>query len=416
MERRDFLKLAGLTGLAAVGHSGLLFAQDSLDPGGPLYLIVHASGGWDPTSLCDPKGTDDPMAPDRMNTYLKDDIGSPSESSPIRWAPFGANGEFFERHYKKLLVINGLDTATNSHDAGPRHIHSGQLTEGHPAFAALVAATYARDKPMGFITNGGYDLTQGIVARTRVGNIEAIERIARPNALGEGSFHTEATYGRIEAARAARLERLKAAQTLPKLDRSVDALVRARTSDSELKALTEFLPDLNGFATPIGRQAALAMAAWRAGLCVSANLTTGGFDTHGNHDATHATALARLTNGLNEIWAEAERLQIDDRIVVVVGSDFGRTPGYNEGMGKDHWSITSMLLMGAGIRGNRVIGATTDRHRALTLDPATLQPREGGVTLSPAHVQLALRKLAGVGQGEFAARFPVPGPALDLLG
>ena len=44
-------------------------------------------------------------------------------------------------------------------------------------------------------------------------------------------------------------------------------------------------------------------------------------------------------------------------VVVVVASDFGRTR-YNGDGGKDHWPITSMMMMGAGISGGRVIGQT----------------------------------------------------------
>ena len=56
----------------------------------------------------------------------------------------------------------------------------------------------------------------------------------------------------------------------------------------------------------------------------------------------------------------AEELKIRDKLVVVVQSEMGRTPNYNKGNGKDHWSIGSIMFMGPGIRGNRVIGATDD--------------------------------------------------------
>lgn len=58
MKRRDFLKLTGSVGAGVVG--GLLpvlklhAAHDGYT--GPLVLTIEASGGWDPTSLCDPKG------------------------------------------------------------------------------------------------------------------------------------------------------------------------------------------------------------------------------------------------------------------------------------------------------------------------------------------------------------------------
>jgi uncharacterized protein (DUF1501 family) len=49
----------------------------------------------------------------------------------------------------------------------------------------------------------------------------------------------------------------------------------------------------------------------------------------------------------------------------------GRTPKLNAGGGKDHWPVTSAMLLGAGVRGGRVIGATDDSLGALSLDLAS---------------------------------------------
>jgi uncharacterized protein (DUF1501 family) len=356
-----------------------------------------------------------------MNHYLADDIRSPNEPSPIRWAPFGANDAFFERHWSKLLVINGIDIATNSHAVGPRHIHSGVLAEGTPAFAALVAGYKRRTSPMAFITNGGYDTTRGVVSATRVGNINAIRRLAQPELLSVNdniAYHAGNTEDRILTAHRARLQRQKEKVRLPRLKQSLGEVILSRDpNEASLRALTEFLPNLGNLTTGIGRQGALAIAAWRAGICVSANLSTGGFDTHGDHDNRQGQAMTRLTNGLNEIWQLAEEAGVADRITLMVGSDFGRTPGYNEGNGKDHWSVTSMLFMGAGIEGNRVIGSTTPGHRKVMLDPATLEPTgtEEGIVIKPVHIQHALREMTGIDQSQLAAQYPLDGERLPSL-
>ena len=196
------------------------------------------------------------------------------------------------------------------------------------------------------------------------------------------------------------------------------AMFTATDGANELKLLQEYLPDMLDQNNSIHRQAQVALAAYRAGICVSCNLSVGGFDTHGDHDNQHIPRLQNLLEGIDGIMIEAELQGVADNIIVVVGSDFGRTPGYNANNGKDHWSVTSMMLMGKGITGNRVIGATTDRHQPLAIDPGSLAVSEGGVRIEPQHVHYELRKLAGLTDGPFASMFPiVPNdPMPGLLG
>lgn len=411
MKRRDFMKLAGAAGLvlASPVASREAQAQDAPPYDGPLFIFVGGSGGWDPTSFCDPKGflTEDEENP--MNrTYAAADIDA---FGNIPYAPVGYYPDFVERHYEKMLVINGIDTQTNGHDSGRRHVGSGKLAEGFPAFGALVAAEHGTGMPMGFITNGFYDDTAGTTARTRVGNLNAFERIAQPNLPNpddaERGYHTEETLQRIQQAQQSRLEAMRGISKLPKIDKSMGTLHVARGSDNVLGQLLEYIPD-DRPDDRLMRQAQLAIAAYRAGACVSANLSTGGFDTHGNHDNNHIPRLNRLFEGVNYVWEEAERQGVADKVIVVIGSDFGRTPGYNDNNGKDHWSVTSMILMGAGVPGNKLIGETTHRHTLKEVDPQTLRiVEEGGVRIEPGHVHRELRKLAGLDKSRLNAAFPL---------
>lgn len=419
-DRRDFLKLAGACGLAVAAPGGA-WAQDAApedDGQGPFWLFVHAGGGWDPTSLCDPKGRASEEEEDPMNMYFTDDIG---EAGNLRYAPVGFNADFFQKHYSRTLVLNGVDTQTNNHDAGVRHTWSGKLSEGYPALAALIAAPNAESRPMAFISNGGYDNTGGLVAPTRTGNIDALNRIAYPNSINgnpEQTFHDPSVMARILRAQDKRRGHLERSFNLGRPRRGIDALFTARVSQNEVKRLSEYLPDEFDRAT-LNRQAQVAMAAFRAGIARSANLTVGGFDTHGNHDANHIPRLEALLRGVDFAWDEAERQGVADDLIVVVGSDFGRTPGYNDGNGKDHWSITSMMIMGSAIGGNRVIGGSDPRHRPLEIMPDTLETVEsGGTRLKPGAIHLALRRLAGIEDtGPARSLFPLIGAeSLNLFG
>jgi hypothetical protein len=399
MERRDFLKLASMAGLGVVAAGPLAGSAKAAEPyTGPLWIFVHAGGGWDPTSFCDPKGwTTTENDPERMNNYPASGILS---AGNIRYAPVAANAAFFGAHYNQLLVINGIDTGTNSHDAGTRATWCGTLTEGRPALAALLAGVNGPTQPMAYISNGGYDFTASVVPVTRVPDTGTLARIAYPNRFygdDENSplYHTEGTIGKIATAREARHQARLAQQRLPALRQNMSTLYTSRLGQNELKQLIQYLPtdfSQNGLA----RQGQVAIAAYRAGICISANLETGGFDTHGDHDNQHFGSLTNLFDGVTEIVNFAQAAGVLDRTYIIMGSDFGRTPGYNEGNGKDHWNITSMMMMGPGITGNRVIGVTDERHGPISVDPVTLQESGGGIRITPAHIHKALRKLAGI--------------------
>jgi uncharacterized protein (DUF1501 family) len=105
-------------------------------------------------------------------------------------------------------------------------------------------------------------------------------------------------------------------------------------------------------------------------------------------------------------------------LVIVVTSDFARGPEYNssnDGAGKDHWPITSVLLLGPGIRGGRVLGATDDKQASRKLNPSTLALDDAGVALTPGHIHQQLRRLAGIADSRLVATYPIPDQPLALF-
>ncbi len=421
MNRREFFELTGCLGLAATSLPAFANAQSQTSYDGPLLLSVHCGGGWDPTSFSDPKGRESEDQPNPMNYYLMDSVRRPTmgegaEASPIRWAPMGQNDAFFERFWSKLLIINGVDTSTNNHMSGTRHVNSGVLDEGHPCLSSMVAAVHGSRLPLGFITNGGYDVTRGVVARTRVGNLNALRQISFPNRIDEETNYVhDDTFSIVKRYQRERLQRKMAALRLPRMRRTLERFIGVHANENELSRLESFLPELSMFQTSLGRQGAVALAGYRAGVTISANLTTGGFDTHSNHDQNQTNALDRLSVGIGEIWDQVEAAGLEDKVVIFVSSDFGRTPGYNMGNGKDHWPITSMLLMGGGIRGNRVLGSTTHGHRTIPVNRETFQEDEDGIVLTPAHVHRALREKFGLNASDVVREFPLSAELLPLL-
>jgi uncharacterized protein (DUF1501 family) len=166
------------------------------------------------------------------------------------------------------------------------------------------------------------------------------------------------------------------------------------------------------------RQASLVAAAFKAGIAASANISTGGFDTHGNHDNSQYQSLGDLLEGTAYLQEALEAAGIADKTTVVIGSDFGRTPYYNSGNGKDHWPVTSVMVMhptGSG-KGGKVFGASNEMFRSQNINRTTGQPDVNGTLLTPAHVNQALRKELGIADNTLAIRFPLHVDDFDIFG
>ena len=121
--------------------------------------------------------------------------------------------------------------------------------------------------------------------------------------------------------------------------------------------------------------------------------------------------IPEFLSGIDTLLRRAEDLQIREKLVVVIQSEMGRKPFYNKGNGKDHWSIGSIMFLGAGIKGNRVIGATDEGQFLVPVDARTLAlDKETGIRIRPEHIHTALRELAGIEDHPASTQFPLDVP------
>jgi hypothetical protein len=421
MDRRDFIKMASMAGLGVVSGATFMGQSKADAPfAGPYFFMVACNGGWHPWTFY---GIDNPgngpMDPDRSENYTAADripVGNFMVAPSLSGS--GSNEAFFKKFVNQLCLIH-CDNETNNHDAGNRAAMSGLLMENKAVLAALVAATHGPTAPMSFLSAGGSDSTGGLVAKSSLGNTGALKRIAYPTKINPDDpdsalYHSEAGMALIQKTRDERLKAMQAATSLPRISQRMGLLYTARYGQNELAKLADLLPDPQTFQgkSNMYKQAAIAVAAMRAGVCVAAQLSTGGFDTHSDHDNQQQQALDELFQGVSESWDEAEAYaETKGNTRWLIGSDFGRTFGYNDGNGKDHYQITAMLAMGVGIPGNKVIGKVTanpkeHKYDLSPIDPNTLALSPGGVNLKPAHIHDAFRKLYGV-KPELANQAPL---------
>lgn len=461
MHRRSLLKGAGAASLLLsmpLTWSKRARAQTGDAP--KYFLSFAAQGAWDMSLFADPKGGE-PFSshynasqilsvPGTNITYAPKEVVGGTPQGFTVGPDAGAQEDFFQKYGNDLLVLRGVDTQTNSHDIGPRHIFSGNIRTGHPAMGALLAAVHEGDigqsLPLSFMSTGGFDNTQGLLPPSRVGSISTFLDLARPNTVAPtgnnpATFHPDAVAELIRNAQNERHARMMNAQPLPRVRTAMEELERARGAEAGFDPLYQVLkelPELQGAEANnnLIPKAQIAIAAMASGQCVSANLSTGGFDTHQDHDTRHADALQVLIDAVDYTRRTMEAMGLWDDTVLMMGSDFSRTifngPPSATARGKDHWPITHVLLMGKGISGGRVVGETDDgdngpdQARAKGARAMRIKVESGeivtvpradtsGEFLRPPDIMNALRDHFGVRAHPLAVKYPVGDTALPLL-
>ena len=411
MKRRTMLKVLMAAGAAASGFR--LPLVHAADYRGKLFVFVQADGAWDPTSFCDPKANT-PGEPVINHWAERDEV---RQAGRIAYAPFARNAAFFEKYHRRMLVINGVDAQTNSHSVGVVHNWSGRNSEGYPTTTALLAAHYAPELPVPYLSFGGYSVTSGLTRFTRIDNADLLRSIANPAT----EMFSETSWAALESLWNATADRLEAAPNLLPGDVRHRKFYRSAFATEGLKAYADAVPPedeleqeeqytgpARSYHSTLRRQAQLAVLAFKTGVAVSADLWLGGFDTHATHDPDHEWLLGTLTDSVDYLWEYAEEQGVANRMVVVIGSDFGRTNFYNAVAGKDHWPIGSIIIMEKNQRWTgRAVGETDGLHFAQRINPRTLgRDDRNGTIIYPKHVHKALRRYLGIANTPGAQRFP----------
>ncbi len=431
IERRRFLRVAGLAGLALLTPVSYAARadEDSFTPfEGPFYIMINCMGGWDTTRFLDPKGSLKTVGGGRgpINADFSDDeiVNLGTNAKPLLVAPADYYGDFFSKNKKRITFIRGVDGGTNGHRQGERVTWSGSLTRGYPSIAAIIAAqkSASLELPVPFLTFGGYDLTGDLIVPTRLENMAAFTKIVAP---GVARFEDEVATpfldsfaeDKLRAATAARLEAARLNATLPRTSKGLDALFTARLTEDNIGRVMQYYDPVEfgslGDDTlgKLRKQAYLALSTFEAGVAVSANLAFRGWDHHSRLIERATVNYTQLFTLLREIRSAAEARGIGDKVHIFVGSDFGRTPFENSTSGKDHWSIGGWMHVSANPNGGRgTIGQTDEKMRGMHLDAnlkSVTRDSEDSIKITPGMLHHDLRRLAGVGESSFAKAYPL---------
>ena len=394
--RRSLLSNAGaLAALSAIGWNPKMARAAA---GERKFIFFFAGGGWDTTTVFDPHHGSErvDMDPETLTESLGNLSFTIGEDRP-------EVDRFFTRWGGHSAIVNGMDAKSVGHASATQFSLTGTSASSYPDWPTLLASRAAGDYPLPHLVFSGPNLagTQGgAVVRAGGGTLlDLIDgsivgtsdvpapQLSTPSDSIVDAYVYEQT-AKFLASRGAGSERADA--LLTNLERGMEIEGR------------RFEAGLSDLGSSILEQSIKAAEMMRLGLSRCAMIgIPGGWDCHGDVSVNAGQfdnffdALDQLMDHLSTTPGLAAPWLIDE-VVVVALSEFGRTPLVNGSGGKDHWPYNSALVVGSGVRGNRMIGRTDDGLIGQTIDFSTGEASDSGDIIGPENLGAALMQLGGI--------------------
>jgi hypothetical protein len=404
LNRRDLLKGSAMLGAATFLPSFLTPARAQVAATSKKLVMVLNYGGWDQTYALDPKPglplVDAPAG--ELRTYGGVSIWSDPSRPNV--------DTFFEKWADRTSIINGVQVRSFVHTDCIKRMLTGSPSETTPDMGAIAAFELAPELPVPYLALGQFSRSGPLAAISgRAGTTNQLQALVDPAAayfpndgslvpdfgLATGDDEDALVRQYLEAgAQRARTTRGQRGYNKKRIDDFIASLDRSET-------LARFVRDgaslgERGYTVDLAVQIPLAVQALSSGLSHTTMLQSGfPWDTH-TANAQQGVFHDALFQSLDALVQQLEDDELLDTTTVMVLSEMGRTPKLNGEEGKDHWPVTSCLLLGAGVRGGTVLGATNDELGARSIDLATGEPDDGGVQLQSANLVAGVLENLGV--------------------
>lgn len=367
ISRRGFLGgvAAGLGVAAGFGGLTVPSVAAQLERKQRQVLVVWLAGGASQLETWDPKPKTDTGGPFRDIETSVPGIRI-SELLPLT-----------ARQMHHLALLRSINTKENDHGKGHYVMHTGRKqTPGqeYPHFGSVAAKFLAgEENPLpGYIhiQPGGGGLAGREAAflgpkygSLNLGNGQAPANTVRPASVGDASAQAREALRLHMNDRFARRRRTAETEAYTTTYEQALQLMERRDVFDVTK---EPARDVERYgAHDFGRHCLLARRLLEAGTTF-VKVTHSNYDTHNENFDFHLEQVGEFDQSFSALIADlAARGRLAHTLVVVM-SEFGRTPKINPYYGRDHWGTAwSIALAGAGLKSGVVVGKTNANGTAV---------------------------------------------------
>lgn len=375
LNRRGFLSVGMLAG-AGVGltlptllrsESAYADLKDYKNFEGTAKSIIHIylPGGMAHQESFDPK----PFAPIEYRGEMK------QVATKISGEQFGETLAKTADVADKLCVIRSMTHGEAAHERGTHNMYTGYRPSPalqFPSIGSVISHEYGpRNNLPPYVAVpsmanefAGSGYLSSAFAPFSLGSDPAnngykVRDLDLPNGVDESRFATRRTA--LEAVNAYFQKREKS-DDLKAMDTFYDRAYSLISSPDarlafDLSKETDAVRDEYGRNTA-GARMLLARRLVQAGVRL-VNLTYGGWDMHNNIVAGFKQQMPQFDQGFSTLIRDLERTGLLKETLVMVSSEFGRTPKINANSGRDHYpKVFSVVLAGGGIKSGMIYGSS----------------------------------------------------------
>ncbi len=394
-DRRNFLYAGWLGGLGlTMGNLFRLQAEGADLPGRPSQpraksvIHIYLQGGFAHMDSFDPK----PDAPVEYRGILD------SISTSVPGVRFSSHMQETAKVADKLTVVRSMTHTEVDHSRGEHSMFTGYRPGPalvYPSVGSVVAHELGPRGAMppyvcvptagsqflgsGYLSNAYGPFALGAdPARTGF----AVRDLNHPAGIDDARFETRKSWKQLVDDHFHQTERDDALTTMDSFYQRAYALLdspEAKAAFSlngesdETRKLYGMQPSGPVLRPTAGARFMIARRLVEAGVRF-VTVTYGAWDTHSYHYRGIETQMPDLDRGFAGLIQDLEQRGLLDSTLVLITSEFGRTPKVNAGGGRDHWPrVFSIVMAGGGVRRGQVFGASDGLAAEVSDQPLSVE-------------------------------------------
>jgi hypothetical protein len=296
----------------------------------------------------------------------------------------------------ELAIIRSMTGVENDHPRATFHLHTGYLPGGgvkYPTFGSVAAAELSRSRPANFELPHFVAIGQDRAPAKRIGNgflpvnfapllvtnpAKLPTNVSLPPGTDARRFSRQIDLIRRldeDYARAGNQRVVQDHRAVYEAARSLALSPRLRAFDISHEPMS--VRDRYGD-SPFGQGCLLARRLVEEGVPFVEVQSyhpraSAGWDTHNNNFEVTKYLVDWVDPGFAALVTDLKARGLLDKTLVIWMGEFGRTAAINANVGRDHqWRAFTVALAGCGVKGGRVLGATSADGTAVTERPVSV--------------------------------------------